>query len=202
MKTQWNHFYKHFFNLYLQFSVLCSMRLRRLQILLLSILLFGSLTSCKKKLTDFYIDYTSQVVVSSSVGQLIPFSIETPEMETNSDFEFESNDTRKDRVNSIRLVELKLTITSPSNETFSFLNSIEVFISSPNVSEKKVAFKESIPSSVGTVLVCDLVDIELQDFIKEDRYTLRLRTITDETIPQDVDIDVYTNFKVNAKLIK
>lgn len=165
-------------------------------------LLFGSLTSCKKKLTDFYIDYTSQVVVSSSVGQLIPFSIETPEMETNSDFEFESNDTRKDRVNSIRLVELKLTITSPNNETFSFLNSIEVFISSPNVSEKKVAFKESIPSSVGTVLVCDLVDIELQDFIKEDRYTLRLRTITDETIPQDVNIDVYTNFKVNAKLIK
>jgi len=202
MKTQWNHFYTHLFNPFLHFSVLCGMRLRRIQILLLFIVLTGSLTSCKKKLTDFYIDYTSQVVVSSSVGQLIPFSIETPEMETNSDFEFESNDTRKDRVNSIRLVELKLTITSPSNETFSFLNSIEVFISSPNVSEKKVAFKESIPSSVGTVLVCDLVDIELQDFIKEDRYTLRLRTITDETIPQDVNIDVYTNFKVNAKLIK
>ncbi len=147
-------------------------------------------------------DYTSQVVVNSTVGQLIPFSVYTPEMETNSEFEFESNNTRKDRVNSIKLKELKLTITSPSNETFSFLNSVEVYISSPNVSEKKVAFRESIPASVGTILVCDLVDLELQDYIKEDRFTLRLRTVTDETIPQDVDIDVYTNFLVNAKLIK
>ncbi len=169
-------------------------------ILLISLPLLTS--SCKKKLTEFYIDYTSPVVVSSSVGQLVPFSVNTPEMETNSEFEFESNNTRKDNIDRISLEELKLTITSPNGETFSFLNSIEVFISSPNVAERKVAFKESIPSNVGTILVCDLVDLELQEYIKEDRFTLRLKTVTDETIPQDVYIDVYTNFFVKAKLIK
>ncbi|GAB5417345.1 MAG: hypothetical protein Crog4KO_29270 [Crocinitomicaceae bacterium] len=168
--------------------------------LLISLLMLTS--SCKKKLTEFYVDYTSQVIVSSSVGQLVPFSVNTPEMETNSEFVFESNNTRKDNVEQINLEELRLTITSPNGETFSFLNSIEVFISSPNVTERKVAFKESIPSNIGTILVCDLVDVELQEYIKEDRFTLRLKTVTDETIPQDVYIDVYTNFFVKAKLIK
>ena len=95
-----------------------------------------------------------------------------------------------------------MTITSPSGETFSFLNSIEIYISSPQFSEKKVAFKESIPANVGDQLICDLVDLDLQEFIKDDRFTLRLKTITDETIPQNVTVDVYTNFFVDAKLIK
>lgn len=159
-------------------------------------------TSCKKKLTQFHIDYTSQVVVSSSVGQLVPFSLNTPQMETNAEYEFESNNTNKERINSIRLDQLKLTITSPSNETFSFLNSLEIFISSPNIAERKVAFKESIPSNVGDEILCDLVNIELQEYIKEDSFKLRLKTVTDETIPQDVTIDVYTDFFVDAKLVK
>jgi len=167
---------------------------------LLTVLLLTS--SCKRKLTEFYIDYTSEAVVSSTFGQLVPFSINTPDVTTNSEFEFESNNTRKDLIDRIRLDELKLTITAPNGETFSFVNSIEIFISSPNLSERKVAFKESIPSGVGTQLVCELVDLELQDYIKEDRFTLRLETVTDETIPEDVYIDVYTNFFVKAKLIR
>lgn len=159
-------------------------------------------SSCKKKLTQFHIDYTSQVVVSSTVGQLVPFSLNTPQMETNAEYEFESNNTNKERINSIRLEQLKLTITSPSNETFSFLNSIEIFISSPNIEERKVAFKESIPANVGNQLICELVDVELQGYIKEETFKLRLKTVTDETIPQDVTIDVYTDFFVDAKLIK
>lgn len=173
-----------------------------MKVLFLALFIVGGLTSCKKKLTEFHIDYTSEVVVSSTFGQWVPFSLNTPEITTNSEFEFESNDTRKDKINSIKLTELKLTITSPSTETFSFLNSVEIYISSPNLTEKKVAFKDSIPGTVGTVLDCDLVDIELQDFIKEDTFTLRLKTVTDETIPQDVHIDVYTDFFVSAKLLK
>ena len=157
---------------------------------------------CKKKITQFYMDYTSEVTISSTVGQLVPFSLYTPEMTTNSEFEFESNNTRKENINSIYLKELKLTITSPPGETFSFLNSIEIFISSPQHSEQKVAFKSSIPASAGNQLTCDVVDLDLQEFIKDDRFTLRIKTVTDETIPQDVDVEVYTNFFVDAKIFK
>lgn len=172
----------------------------RISLCLLVVALF--LGGCKKKLTEFYIDYTSELIVQSSVQQLVPISFNTPEIESNSEFEFESNNTRKDHVKSIKLKELRLTITSPSNETFSFLNSVEIFISSPNLSEKKVAFRSDIDANVGVVLACNIEDQELQDFVKEDRFTLRVKAITDETIPQDVHIDIYTNFKVNAKLIK
>lgn len=170
---------------------------------LLFIVLIGMLsTGCKKKLTQFYVDYNSKVTVQSTFGQWIPFSVMTPEMNTNSEAEFESNDTRKDRINTIYLKDLILTIDSPSNETFSFLNSIEVYVSSPNVEETKVAFKNPVPSSTSKNLVCDLVDKDLQEYIKDERFTIRIATVTDETIPQDVEINVYSNFLVDAKLIK
>lgn len=178
------------------------MRTRHVKNLIFLVAAILVLSSCKKKLTEFNIDYTSKVVVSSTFGQLVPFSIYTPEMETNAEYEFESNNTKKDHVDNIQLTQLKLDITSPDNQTFSFLNSVEVYISSPNNPERKVAFKESIPSNVGSQLICELVDIELQDYIKEETFKLRLKTVTDETIPEDVHIDVYTNFFVKARLIK
>lgn len=170
--------------------------------LLFAALLIIPLTSCKKKLTQFYIDYDSSVTISSTVGQLVPFSLATPEVETNSEYEFESNNTRKDHIRSIHLNELVLSITDPDNETFSFLNSVEIFISSPMHSERKVAFKEEIPSNVGSTLTCEIVNVDLQEFIKDDRFTLRIRTVTDETIPEDVDVNVYTKFFVDAKIFK
>ncbi len=172
----------------------------RVPILVLLITLLFS--GCKKKITQFYIDYTSSVVIQSSVGELVPFSVYTPDVTTNSEFEFESNDTRKDKINSIKLSDLSLTITSPSNETFSFLNSIHVFISSPSQPEKKVAFKESIPPTIGNKLICDIVDLELQEYIKDQSFKIRIETVTDETIPQDVYIDLYSNFFVDAKILR
>lgn len=166
-----------------------------------SILLVLITVSCKKKLTQFEIDYTSEVVVPSSLGQFIPVSLYTPDVTTNSSYEFESNDTRKDLINSIYLNNLTLTITSPSGETFSFLNEVELFMESPGTAEQRIAYKTDIPPSQGTTLVCDLENVDLQEYIKDDSFTIRLRTTTDETIPQDVHIQIYTNFLVDAKLL-
>jgi len=160
------------------------------------------LTSCKKKLTQFYIKYNSTVTVPSTFGQFVPFSVNTPEMTTESEQKFEVNNTSKDRIRSIYLNDLVLTITSPSNEDFSFLNEVEVFISSPLHNEQQVASKLSIDNSIGAQLVCDVQDVDLQNYIKDENFTLRLKTITDETIAQNVDIDVYTRFLVDAKVFK
>lgn len=170
--------------------------------LILILLLAVPLLSCKKKLTQFYIDYSTQVVIPSTFGQFLPFSIYTPEVTTNSEVEFEINNTKKEYVRSIYLKEMKLTISSPSNETFSFLNKIDVFISSTNHAESRVAYKYSIPDSVGNIITCDLIDVDLQEFIKDDQIKIRVETVTDETIPQDVTVDVYSNFLVDAKLRK
>ena len=126
-------------------------------------LVIFTLVSCKKKLTQFHIDYNSTITVPSTFGQFVPFSLSTPEVTTNSEQEFEVNNTRKDHIESIFLKDLVLTITSPNNEDFSFLNKIEVFISSPLHTEQKVASKSSISNSVGAQLVCDVENVDLQN---------------------------------------
>lgn len=166
-------------------------------LLLTSTLFF---TSCKKKLTQFYLDYNSELVIPSTFGNFVPFSLNTPENTTNSSFEFENNDTDAGRVKSIYLEDLDMSIISPSGETFSFLNSIEMFLSSPSQAERRVAFKTDIPSTAGTTLTLDLEGIDLKEYIKESTFTLRLKVVTDETMPQDVEVNIYSNFLVDAKI--
>lgn len=166
------------------------------------LLILMTLTSCKKKLTQFYINYESFVTIPSTAGQLIPFSLYTPDITTNSEAKFEANDTRKDRIEQLKLENLTLVITSPQGETFSFLNSIELYLSSPKHSEIKVAFKESIPNSVAGYLECDIVDQDIQDYIKDDSFTIRVKTVTDETLPNDVEVKINSRYWVDAKLVK
>ncbi len=168
-------------------------------ILILSVLFF---TTCKKKLTQFYIDYDSAIVIPSSVNSVIPISLLTPEVTTNSNFEFENNNTKADFVETIFLKNLELTISSPNNETFSFLNSVELYISSPTLTEQKIAYKNNIPSNVGNQLICEIENIDLKEFIKAPKFSLRLVSVTDETIPEDIHVSIYSNFFVDAKLRK
>lgn len=164
-------------------------------------LILISFSSCKK-LTQFNIDYTTEVIISSSINQSLPFSIYTPDITSNSEYEFEVNDTRKDKINSIYLEDLTLTITSPSTQNFDFLKNVEVFISSANNPEFRIAFKLNHTNTGETQLICDLEHVDLQAYIKESSFSIRLETTTDELLSSDVTIDVYTNFFVDAQLIK
>lgn len=174
------------------------MKKHYLLLLLLPLFFF----SCKKKLTEFYVDYTSDCVISSTFSVATYFSIITPEMETNSEYNFENNNTKKKYIKSIYLKDLVLTIKSPNGQTFSFLNEVEVYLSAPGLSEISVAKKSNISNSIGNTLALDLENVDLQEYIKSDKFSLRLRTKTDETIAQDVDISIYTNFLVGARLIR
>lgn len=147
-------------------------------------------------------DENFEATIPASTPIDLPTTINTPEQETNSEFEFESNDTRKDKIEQIILQELKIKITSPENEDFSFLNNMEVFLSSSNHDEEKVAFLEDIPDNIGNEIDCEIVGQDLQKFVKDDKFKIRLVTVTDEVISQDIDVNIYTDFFVDAKLIK
>lgn len=159
------------------------------------------ISSCKKEIGTFKINNESEAVIPATTS-LFPFSILAPETENNATVEFENNNTKADFINSIKLNELKISVIAPSGEDFSFLKSIEVFISSTNNAEQKVAFKDNIPSTVGSELTCDIVDLDLKEYIKDDKLKIRVATITDETIPEDVKIKINSVYLVKAKLIK
>jgi hypothetical protein len=160
-------------------------------------ILFG----CKNKLTKFHIDYNSKAIIQSSVPINSPFNIYTPEQETNSSVEFEVNDTRKDLIELILLKELTIEITNPENQNFNFLKSVEVFINSENFTERKVAFNENVPSNVKKI-ECEVLDVDLQEYIKEDHFSIRIRTVTDQILTNNVELDIYSNFFVEAKIFK
>ena len=172
----------------------------RQQIIFLIIFSF-LLLGCKNKLTHFNLDENFEATIPSSSPVDLPFTIYTTEQTTNSEAEFESNDTRKDKIEQIILEELSIRITNPQGEDFSFLNSLEIYLSSTNQAEEKVAYLNDIPQSVGDEINCNVVGQDLQKFVKDDKIKIRLVTVTDEIITQDIDVNIYTNFFVDAKLI-
>lgn len=166
------------------------------------IMLF-SFTNCDKvdELTKFNMDYQTEVVIPSSTGVSLPFNVISPEVETDSEAEFAINDTRKDLIEDIRLRELNLRIKAPEGEDFSFLESLTIYISAEGLEETEVAFISDIPESVGDVLDLETVDVDIQEYIKADSFSLRLNTVTDEILTSDHTLEVNAVFFVDAKIL-
>lgn len=167
------------------------------------LMIFPLLSGCSKidELTKFNMDYDQTVTIPSSTGVNLPFDMFTPDTETNSETEFSVNDTRKDLIEEIKLTRLELSINSPGEADFSFLNSIEVFLSAEGLDEIKIAYLNEVQENVGNGLSLDTSDIDLKEYIKKDKFYLRLKTVTDEVMSKDHEIDVKSTFFVDAKIL-
>ncbi|WP_396633149.1 hypothetical protein [Maribacter sp. R86514] len=167
------------------------------------ICLFALITSCDKldELTKFDMEYSQRATIPSSAGIDLPFDVFTPEIETNSESTFEVNDTRKDLIEEIKLTELELVIILPDSADFSFLNSIEVYISADGLEEIKIAYLEEVPDDAGSVITLDTADTDLKEYIKSDEFSLRLNTVTDELMSTDHELEVNSTFFVDAKIL-
>ena len=113
------------------------------------------LTSACNKINDlltFQVNYTSKVSFPPSSAINLPFDLFTPEITTNAETEFSSRNTNKDLVDKITLKEMKLTITSPTDQRFDFLASMEVYIQADGLGELKIAETANVPDNIGNVL--------------------------------------------------
>ena len=158
---------------------------------------------CKKidKLTQFEMEYNETVVIPTSTGINLPFNLISPDIKSNSESTFSVNNTHKDLVEEIKLTKLDLTLSSPSNGDFGFLKSIEIFISAEGLSEEIIAWKENIPSDVDKYIELETAETDLKEYIKKAEFTLRLSTVTDETLTSDHYIDIHSLFFVDAKVL-
>jgi|TARA_R110002051_G_scaffold143507_5_gene216458 hypothetical protein len=160
-------------------------------------------SSCDKldELTKFDMEYSQRATIPSSAGIDLPFDVFTPEMETNSESTFAVNDTRKDLIEEITLTELELVMISPDGADFSFLNSIEVYISAEGLEEIRIAYLEEVPDNAGSVITLNTSDTDLKEYIKKDEFSLRLNTVTDELMSTDHELEVNSTFFVDAKIL-
>lgn len=161
------------------------------------------LQSCRKadRLTQFNVQYTSTATISSSATVSVPFVVITPDVETNSEATFAVNDTRKDKIQEIQLTSLNIQITNPQSQDFNFLKEVEIFINADGLSEILLASKYNLQNTNTQYLELDVSENDFQEYIKKEEFTLRVRTVTDEALLNDVDIEINSDFWVNAKLI-
>ncbi len=161
-----------------------------------------ALFSCSKEDQEvsFYIPTEVEYTIPSSSAINLPFNILTPEVETNAQAEFSSNNTRSNLIKEVELSNLSFEVLSPEGEDFSFLSSVTVFIEAEGLPEVELASSENInPNS--SKIVLQTTDLNLQDYLKKDSYSMRINTVTDEVLTQDYRLEIKSQFFVLAGLI-
>ena len=153
-----------------------------------------------KKLTQFRVNQSTEFSVPSSLLVNVPVSLPSPDITTNSSQTFENNNTSADLIESVKLEEMKLTITSPAGKSFSFLKDIQLYLSAPGMQEVLVAEKLNVSSTTGELLL-DVKDVELKEYLKKDKLSLRSQVVTDEVLTQSIQIKADSRFFVDAKIL-
>jgi len=166
---------------------------------ILSVLLIGIVLtiSCKKLLTFDISDSTTTTIDANILPFQLPVELPTPDVTTNSENEFAQNDTKVELVKEIILKKLVLTITSPNDKTFSFLKSIEIYISADGEDEMKLAWNDDVQSDAKSIEL-ETTNSALDKYVKKDKYKLRTKVVTKETLTQSVDIKIDFTFQVTA----
>lgn len=161
---------------------------------------FALAASCNKidDLLTFRIDHQSEITIAGNLPITAPIEIATPDIETNSNQEFQNNDTRADLVKDVTLEKLRLTIIDPANETFSFLESIHIYISADGQPELELAHLDNIETTSKT-LDLETTSERLDAYVKASSYNLRTKVITRKTLTSDVTIETDLTFKVTAE---
>lgn len=161
------------------------------------------MASCEKlnDLTNFKLHYSANVTIPSSIGIDLPLDLVTPPVSTDAESQFKSHKTSKELIKEIYLETVTIEITSPANRDLSFLKSIHIYIKAEGLPEHLLAFSEDIPDDIGTSLSLETSDDDFKAYIKKDNYTLRVKTVTDKLISQDVELRVNSEFRVAATLL-
>lgn len=169
------------------------------KIIALTVFMSAFFSSCNTvdDLLTFTISNNTSITIKSTSPINLPSEIITPEVTTNSSAEFENNKTKASLVKDVKIRSLKLSITDPSDKTFTFLKSIHLYISTSNSDEIELAYLDNINASSNTIdLIC--TDQKLDQYIKADSYKIRTKVTIKETLTKDVTVKADMKFKVTA----
>lgn len=150
-----------------------------------------------EKMLKFNINDKTAIRIESTSPFNLPIEIPTPDVTSNSQQQYENNNTRADLVQDVRLEQLKLSISYPDAKTFSFLKSIRIFISSDQNNEIELAALENIATGTNTIELIP-TNQKLDAYTKASSYNLRTEVTTRETLTESVDIQVDLKFLVTA----
>jgi len=160
-----------------------------------------SVFSCKKlnELLTFNINVENNFTVGASGPISIPFDILTPQVTTNSTQQFQNNNSDANKVKDIKLKKVDLQITSPAGKTFSFLESVHIYVSTNANDEIELAYLDNISTTATTISLIPTT-ASLDKYVKASSYSLRTKIVTKQALTQNVEVKNLCQFQVTANL--
>jgi hypothetical protein len=157
--------------------------------------------SCAKleQLFTFTITNESSVTIPATGPVDFPIGISSPDVTTNSSEAFANNNTDANHVKDVYLKSMELTITSPQGQTFNFLKSVHIYISTNSSNEIQLAYLDSIPQNVDSIALIP-ASTALDQYVKAPSYNLRVEAVISQGLAQDVSINITSKFNVTANL--
>jgi hypothetical protein len=157
--------------------------------------------ACKKieQWLTFYVSNETSVTIPATTPVNLPVNISTPDVTSNSAQQFKNNNSNINLVKDIRLNNLSMSITNPANQTFSFLKSIHLYISTDSTNEIELAYLDSIPPTASSISLLT-TQLALDSYVKASTYKLRTQAVCRQVLTQNTTVDIKLKFKVTANL--
>ena len=161
------------------------------------------LTSCKliDGWTHFEIKYSSAVTLPQDLDVNKSEDVYPDQIATDLEGEVESEGYNPDKIESVELTDLILTIDVPAGVDFSFLTSAELFMNAEGLQEARVAWLDNVPAGVGNSLDLKTSSADLKKFLKREIVNLRLNAIINQGIASDYLINIDATFLVDVKIL-
>jgi hypothetical protein len=170
-----------------------------ISVVLVTILGCGAL----KKLTQFTIPYNNDFSVPPTPASASNYAIDITSSEVNIDLnnQLKKNNTNESLLESVKMDEFKLTITSPAGKNFNLLSSIQVFMQAQGLQEIEVGNKYNIDPNIGSELKLDMTGAELKNHLLKDIISFRIAGVTADSIAENIDIKVDFKVFVDARIL-
>jgi len=173
------------------------------------LLVIVSFVSCRKtkELFDIPFNYTANnsftlpkvadreyAVPDSSV------TITTPDITNTAPDEFKKNNANINSIKSVSIQEILLSIPTSSNQNFSFLKSVKIYLGSQGKAERLIATKDDINtiSPAPTSLSLAPENADIAEYIKSPTYYFKVQMVLVKTYTQDIPIQSAIKFHVVA----
>lgn len=171
-----------------------------------SLVIFSFVTvwySCSDEVLDQFLtfDYSDSTSFTAPIikGQrdtTITFS-------TSAKEELEKNGTSMDLIKKATLKALSLTITAPSGKTFTFLDSISIFIDATTLSKNLLASKTLTSADKNSnILILDTKSSDFVPYIKQDSISMQYSLLINQTLGTIYTFGVSYTFSITADPLK
>ncbi len=162
---------------------------------------FSSCSLFRKEIS-FNVNDTVNTKIPATLNINVPFNIPIPPVSTSATEEFENKHTAPDLLEKVALTDLTITITSPSDQTFAFLNEIYIYIQKSDGSDERLIASATNISSTSKTISLTCTEENLVPYLQESSYKLRLKVKAKQILTHDVYVSINLKFRVTAQLIK